>query len=376
MNPIVFLGKKWVTLRSWKTSKRILIIESDDWGSERTRDKTTLQQLIPINSMVASDAMSNLDTIASIEDLAFLFEVLNSKKDYRNHPAKITINVCTANPDFEQIKASGFQSFYYKPFHQSILERPRGHEILKLWNEGISQQLFYPQLHGREHVHALAWLAELRASNPELLRAFELGTWGIPYNARLFSRRQNLQAALDLYGIEGELQFQNSWIKDSVSIFKDYFGFLPKTFIPPAYTWHSQIYQAVCEAGIKGIQGIGLQYQPILKRKKKYYKKLHITGSNLGEGVYRISRNAFYEQWSAPQKDWISSCLKSIDYAFSNGMPAIMGAHRVNFIGSLNERNRDINLKNFEEILSRILRLWPDVEFWSSDELIDEIQKY
>jgi hypothetical protein len=373
-NPLVYIGKKYVTFKSWKTPKRILVIESDDWGSERTKDKETLAKLNQINSKVPKDLMTNLDSIASVDDLELLFDILSSKKDNRNHPAKITINVCTANPDFEKIKESGYHKFHYKPFYKSIGERYRGAEIMNLWSEGISKKLLSPQLHGREHVHALAWLGELRASNSELLKAFELGAWGIPYNAVLYTRRQNLQAALDLYSIEGEAAFQDQWIKDSVSIFKSHFGFTPKTFIPPAYTWHSQIYNTVFESGIKAIQGIGFQYQPAENSEKKYDKKLHITGSMLGKGVYRISRNSFYEQWSAPQRDWVSTCLKSIEFAFSNRMPAILGAHRVNFIGSLNPKNRDTNLRNLNIILDIVLKKWPDVEFWSSDELIDQIE--
>lgn len=374
LNPVAYFGKKWVKFKSWKTSKRIVVIESDDWGSERTRDKITLSKLNEINAKVPNDLMTNLDSIASLEDLELLFDVLSNYRDYYGNPAKITINVCTANPDFERIRESGYHKFYYKPFYKSIGERDRGAEIMELWAEGISKKMFVPQLHGREHVHALAWLGELRASNSELLKAFELGAWGIPYNAVLCTRRQNLQAALDLYGIEGEVAFQNQWIEDSVAIFKNYFGFIPKTFIPPAYTWHSQIYNTVFESGIKAIQGIGFQYQPEDNSVRKYHRKLHITGSRLGSGVYRIARNAFYEQWSAPQRDWVGSCLSSIEYAFNNRMPAIIGAHRVNFIGSLNPKNRDTNLRNLKMILETILTKWPDVEFWSSDELIDEIE--
>lgn len=376
MNPIAYFGKKWVTFKSWKTSKKILVIESDDWGSERTRDRSTLTKLNRINSKIPNDLMTNLDSIASVEDLESLFEILNRNKDHRNNPAKVTINVCTANPDFEKIKASGFHDFHYRPFYKTIMELPRGNEILQMWSDGISRQFLFPQLHGREHVHALAWLGELRAANTELLQAFELGAWGIPYNAKIYTRRQNLQAALDLYGIDGESEFQNEWIKDSITIFEKYFGFTPKTFIPPAYTWHSQIYKTLYQNGIKGVQGIGFQYQPAYNGRKEYQKKLHITGSKLGKGVYRISRNAFFEQWSAPQKDWVSSCLKSIEYAFDHRMPAIIGAHRVNFIGTLNETNRDENLRDFDCLLGKVLMLWPEVEFWSSAELLEEIQKH
>ena len=50
-----------------------------------------------------------------------------------------------------------------------------------------------------------------------------------------------------------------------------------------------------------------------------------------------------------------------------------MSAHRINFIGILDEKNRKNNLKLFESLLKRIIKLWPDVEFMSSDQLGDLI---
>ena len=41
----------------------------------------------------------------------------------------------------------------------------------------------------------------------------------------------------------------------------------------------------------------------------------------------------------------------------------------------INPRNRDLNLPQFEQLLSRILKRWPDVEFMTSDKLGDLITK-
>jgi len=45
----------------------------------------------------------------------------------------------------------------------------------------------------------------------------------------------------------------------------------------------------------------------------------------------------------------------------------------LNFIGAINEKNRTQNLQLLEELLSKIMKRWPDVEFMSSDELGDLI---
>ena len=49
--------------------------------------------------------------------------------------------------------------------------------------------------------------------------------------------------------------------------------------------------------------------------------------------------------------------------------PAIISSHRVNYVGFLDERNRDKNLKLLKTLLDKILNKWPDVEFLSSDEM-------
>jgi hypothetical protein len=47
--------------------------------------------------------------------------------------------------------------------------------------------------------------------------------------------------------------------------------------------------------------------------------------------------------------------------------------HRVNFIGSINQNNRERNLKLFKELLDKIDKLWPNVEFLSSKDLAEII---
>src|SRR5690606_22010632 len=86
-------------------------------------------------------------------------------------------------------------------------------------------------------------------------------------------------------------------------------------------------------------------------------------------GQYYLVRNARFEPSSNPNKDWINSCLKEIETAFFWKKPAIIETHRVNFIGFLNPKNRDGNLKLFNQLLKEIIKRWPDVEFKASDEL-------
>jgi hypothetical protein len=44
-------------------------------------------------------------------------------------------------------------------------------------------------------------------------------------------------------------------------------------------------------------------------------------------------------------------------------------------MGGLNEKNRDVNLKQLKELLVQIKNRWPEVEFMSSDQLGDLIKR-
>ncbi|MBI1224023.1 MAG: hypothetical protein GC192_02185 [Bacteroidetes bacterium] len=365
------LGNIYFNLRSFKTGRKILVIESDDWGCRRSTSKDELKWLNKINSDVSKDPYNQLDTLANADDLNALFETLNSVKDKNGNPAVMTANVSTANPDFERIKKNDFNSFYFEPFYESINNLPEGGRILELWKEGIEKGLFFPQLHGREHIHSQMWMKELQAENDELLAAFNLGVCGIPYTAKIVQRRKNLQASLDLYNMPNEKEFHAEWINDSANIFLQYFGFNSSTFIAPAYVWHNQYIPLLQEIGIEAMQGIKLQYQPI---PIGYKKELHFNGQKTRTGMKFLVRNAFFEPSIFQGKDWISLALKGIEGGFKLNQIVILGTHRVNFIGNICEKNRKKNLDSFRKIINTVVRRWPEIEFFNSSKLINLIK--
>lgn len=59
--------------------------------------------------------------------------------------------------------------------------------------------------------------------------------------------------------------------------------------------------------------------------------------------------------------------------AFRWNKTAIISTHRINFIGLIDNRNREKNLKLFKILLSEIVKRWPDVEFITSEQLGDII---
>lgn len=92
-------------------------------------------------------------------------------------------------------------------------------------------------------------------------------------------------------------------------------------------------------------------------------------------GLIYLMRNVFFEPSQSNVSDTVGECMTRINQAFRWGKAAVICAHRLNFIGSIDKSNTDRNLPMFKELLRRIVKQWPDVEFMSSDQLGNLIEK-
>jgi len=82
--------------------------------------------------------------------------------------------------------------------------------------------------------------------------------------------------------------------------------------------------------------------------------------------VYSV-RNCYFEPSTI--KKGYKNTLEEIENCFFWKKPAIISSHRLNFIGTLSEKNREVNIIGFRCLIESILRKWPDVEFMNSAEL-------
>ena len=71
----------------------------------------------------------------------------------------------------------------------------------------------------------------------------------------------------------------------------------------------------------------------------------------------------------------VSKCFEEICWSFDNKKPAIINSHRFNYIGTINSKNAENNLKGLYRLLKQVKERYPDIEFVSSSELIDIIRQ-
>ena len=110
----------------------------------------------------------------------------------------------------------------------------------------------------------------------------------------------------------------------------------------------------------------------------QFKKNVRFLGQKNALGQIYLTRNCFFEPSSSgfefpTNTDWVNNCLKEIEIAFLWHKPATISSHRVNYIGFLYPENRERTLKQFEELLGKMLKRWPDIEFMTSMELGDLI---
>lgn len=351
--------------RGWRTNRKLVVFQSDDWGSIRMPSKQIIEGLKQFDVDVEECHYMRFDTIASKTDLMLLFEILEKHKDRNgNHPV-ITGNILTRNPNFEEIKKSNYTAYHSTLISDNSENNVRVMNSLKYWREGIRKGVFFPQLHGREHLNIERWLEALRNSNPLVTYAFKNNFWGINYKKSNYLNA-SLQAAFDFDESDDKqqhLKILNECFKD----FRDLFGFESESFIAPNYVWYSEIEEYLKRNNIKFLQSGRVQALPMGNGVYKYLK--HYTGEkNNSDQIYMV-RNVHFEPSENFEHDWVDSAMNEIRIAFLMNKPAIINTHRLNYIGGIEEHNRTRSLKCLDDLLARITHAWPEVEFLNTVQL-------
>lgn len=362
------LKKNIINIPGRRMKRKLVVFESDDWGSIRIPNKEVYKQLIKDKLLDEKDPFSRYDSLENANDLECLFSVLEKYKDSKGNAPIITANMVMANPDFLKIGDSNFESYHYEDFTKTYLRYSSTDATFDLLKQGINKKLFLPQFHAREHLNVPIWMNLLRANNKEFRSAFELEFFAIPFKTSQ-NRRGNLMATYDYHTAE-DLNFIKESIKEGMQLFQTTFNVPSKTTIAPCYVWNTEIEKTFHELGTSVFQGSRFQNSPQLS-KVGFKKTFHYNGQRNKDSLY-LSRNGLFEPSTNRTIDWVDKCLESVETAFKWSKPAVIGAHRINFMGSLDPNNRDVNLKLLNELLSKILQKWPEVEFVSSADLAKE----
>lgn len=350
----------------WRTNRKLLVIESDDWGSVHMPSITSYNNLLKQGIRVDKSPYNRLDKLESEQDILALFDVFEQIKDNKGNKLKITANTIMANPYFDKISASGFSDYHYINLEESYRHYNGNSDVLQLIKEGMDNQLFIPQLHGREHLHPMAWLKALREGDKDTTIAFKEGVWGHPTS--YFNNKMNFSSAFHILD-KDNLDFAKTALFEAAAMFENVFGFKSESFIAPRYIWDKNIEEILNGIGVKFIQGKIVQVIPIQNNPNKFKRKINYLGKKNEFGQLYLTRNVFFEPGQNSNFDWVSDALNRIRIAYRWNKPAIISMHRINFMGGLEVENRTTNLNLLKILINKVISEYPEVEFVSSNEL-------
>lgn len=352
-----------------KLPNKIVVFESDDWGSLRMPSQKVYNELP--KEAVGDNPFNRFDTLENPTDVQALFEVILNHKDCKGNFPIFTLNFVVGNPDFDKIRESNYSNYYWESIESTYKKYFPIDYNLSLIKEGIDRKIIKPQFHGREHLNSFKWVELLKKGNKNLLDAFDRGVFCIDVK-ELGLKRDNLMAAFD-YENEDSKKFLQKHLKEGMDEFNRLFGFYSESFIAPSNVWDSTTEEVLSLMGVNYIQSLRVQKIPDNKSEQYRKKVNHIGDTNVFNQIY-TSRNIYFEPATSTSYDWIGNALSKIAAAFYWGKPAIISTHRINYVGSLDENNRTRSLSMLSSLLKQITRRWPEVEFLSSDDLGSKIR--
>ncbi len=362
-----YLARVRTNIPGWRTRRKIVVIESDDWGSIRMPSREVYQKCLEAGYPVDTSEYERYDSIASEEDLENLFDLLLSHRDSKGSSPVITANCLVANPDFEKIRASDFKSYHYELITETFKKYPAHHNNFNLWLKGMEAGIFHPQFHGREHLNVSMFMAALREGNKDALFGFEHGMPGsIPSGT---SSKGNYFVGATRFDTWEDKEDKLRIFLEGLELFKELFGYSSESIIPTNYTWSPDFNSAVKQLGVNFLQGIRQVREPVPGEKDRFYD-VHLGKKNELGQIFMV-RNTLFEPslFKMGIKDPVGRCLSEIGIAFRMQKPAVISSHRINYAGFIEAGNRDRTLKMLDQILTRALKRWPDIEFMTTPQL-------
>jgi hypothetical protein len=341
----------------------LVVIESDDWGSERMRSRASRDALIRAGALPATSDY-HADAMESAEDLEAMADVLRRVRGSDGRSVVMTPFVNPANPDFDAIAANNFMEYVPEPLARSHARRGDGDCALRLWRQLMDDGLMMPEYHAREHLQVSMWMEWLRTDRMVRL-AFEHGVYsvqgqGLPAMARQFR-------AACFFRSPEEIPSVGEMIVSGAQMFEEAFERTAVCFCPPNNVFHPDLIPWLHRAGIRGLVRGLRGPEPDARGGGRVVWRLRSTRD---QAMTTWSRNAVFE----PQAGiGVNHCLQQVASAMRWRVPAVITTHRTNYVGSISPENREQGLRALTELLQQIVKRWPAVRFISSRDLLANV---
>ena len=162
-------------------SNRVVVFQSDDWGSERMPSKSVFDRLKNESWLnVQACPYTSNDTLESKDDLERLAGLLLSYKDINNNSPVFTLNFNVSNPDFALIKEHNFQQYFSVSLEDTYQRNNRG-DLISTVKKGVLENVFDVQYHGKQHVNPKEYLRLLQIEESTIRKVFKHDIYALSY---------------------------------------------------------------------------------------------------------------------------------------------------------------------------------------------------
>lgn len=338
------LGQKVVApAKGLSFSRPLVVLQSDDWGRVGVRDREGYEQLRSSGVRLGENP-HDYYSLETAEDVIALRDLLKRHRDSTGRPACLVMNFLLANLDFQRTADSGFKDVHLKLLSQGLpgaWERPG---LFEAYRKGISDEVFYPALHGLTHFCSLAVRRALESPGERsnlLHTLWKADTpyiyWRMPWIGYEYNNPEKPNAGFLEAEVQGDL------IAEAGREFKKFFGVAPMSACAPGYRANSDTHRAWSECGVRVAQnGSGGALPPHMDEWEML--NLHRTID-----VEPFERGLPLEKY-----------MQLAERCFERGIPAIISMHSINFHSSLKDF-RGPALRVLDEFLGALEAKHPDL---------------
>lgn len=300
----------------FRCEEPVVVLESDDWGLRRRPSADAVAAW----GRPTSWAHERSETRADVEALA---EVLARHRDPAGRTAAMTMNLVTANADFDAIEAGGFAEYLDVPVDETL--EPGVRATLR---SGVEAHLFSLQLHGRSHLHPGRWLEDVRHGHPAARALFAARVDGGLSLVAEESWRYHSEFVDWATGRARTVDELSAWLAPAVATIERLGGERPRATAAPHYVLTDQAEQAWAGLGIDFVQAAEYRLIPGRERPRTSY-----LGRPGRHGLTHLTRTVRFDPRPHRPRHHLVHAETAVGRCFATGLPAVIDTHRINYTG-------------------------------------------
>ena len=331
------------TAQGLSFSRPLIVLQSNDWGRVGVRDRDGYEQL-RASGIHLGENPYDYYSLETAEDVMALRDMLKRHRDSTGRPACLVMNFVLANLDFKRTATREFQETHLMPLSQGLPGDWKRPGLFEAYRQGISDNVFYPALHGLTHFCRLAVnraLAEPGDRNNLLRTLWKAETpyiyWRMPWIGCEYYNPEKPQAGFREAGTQVNL------IAEAAREFEKFFSTPPLSACAPGCRANDDTRRAWSQSGVRVVQnGRGGALPPHMDE----WEMLNL---------YRTIDVEPFERGLPLEK-----YMQLAERCFERGIPAIVSVHSINFHSSLKDF-RGPALRVLDEFLSALEAKHPNL---------------